>query len=349
MNRDDCLLKEDNPVVVRRQHVPEDYRGEKAEDTIERSLYKSIRDTCVYGDVCREMPRRVRDIVRLPHGEHMFFDDYTGSVLAIAHRGARSLAPENTLSAARKALEAGAYAWETDVQMTRDGHLVITHDDTLERVTDVAEHPDFARRAPWRVADFTLAELRQLDFGSFFVQEDPFGQMAAGVIPDEDLRGFPTMTLPTLEQGLRFTRDRGFRINVEIKDLTGTPGHDEVVQRVVAMIRRFELVEQTLISSFNFDYLRTVRAILPELPTAALMEAANRGEGSILETLMELQVQAWHPDKAILDTDDLRQVLDRGMYVNVWTVNDPREMRSLVVRGVTGLITDFPQLVGAVR
>ncbi len=279
----------------------------------------------------------------------MFFDAYQGSVLAIAHRGARSLAPENTLAAAKKARDADAYAWEMDVQMSRDGHLVITHDATLERVSDVANRPEFARRKPWIVADFTLEELRSLDFGSFFVKEDPYGQLASGAVPHEEVYGFRTMTLPTLEEGLRFTREQGFRINVEIKDLAGTPGHDEVVSRVVAMIERFDLVEQTLISSFHFDYLRKVRAILPEMPTAALMEADNRGEGAILETLVELEVQAWHPDKAILENAAFQQVLDRGMYVNVWTVNDPREMRSLVVRGVTGLITDFPQIVEAVR
>ncbi|WP_462323790.1 glycerophosphodiester phosphodiesterase [Desulfoplanes sp.] len=278
----------------------------------------------------------------------MFFDDYTGSVLAIAHRGARSLAPENTLCAAYKALDTGAYAWEMDVQMSRDGHLVITHDNTLGRVTDVERVPRYAPRTPWRVADFTLEELHSLDFGSFFVGEDPFGQMAAGTVSGEEARTFRTMTLPTLEEGLRFTRDHGFRINVEIKDLAGTPGHGVVVERAVEMIRRFDLVEQTLISSFNFEYLRRTREILPGLPTAALMDAENMGGGSILETLKGLGVQAWHPDKGILKNDDLRDVLDAGMYVDVWTVNDAREMRSLVVRGVTGLITDFPQVVGAV-
>jgi glycerophosphoryl diester phosphodiesterase len=279
----------------------------------------------------------------------MFFDDYAGEVLAIAHRGARSLAPENTLAAAHKALDAGAYAWEMDVQMSRDGHLVITHDATLDRVSDVAVRPEFAIRKPWRVADFTLAELASLDFGSFFVAEDPFGQIGAGTVSPEEAEAFRGITLPTLEEGLRFTRDHGFRINVEIKGLQGTPGHKVVVQRVVEMIERFDLVEQTLISSFCFDYLLRVREFQPTLPLAALMEADNRGAGKIPDILAALGVQAWHPDKEILQPEDLRQVADAGIYVNVYTVNDPREMRSLVLKGVTGLITDFPQLVGGVR
>ncbi|MGX9364632.1 glycerophosphodiester phosphodiesterase [Desulfoplanes sp. PS50] len=279
----------------------------------------------------------------------MFFDAYQGSVLAIAHRGARSLAPENTLAAAEKAREADAYAWEMDVQMSRDGHLVITHDATLGRVTDVASRTEFAFRKPWRVADFTLEELRSLDFGSFFATEDPFGQIDAGTVSCVQAEAFRGTTLPTLEEGLRFTRDHGFRINVEIKGLEGTPGHGIVVQRAVEMIEGFDLVEQTLISSFCFDYLRQVKRLQPALPLAALMEADNMGPKDILETLMELGVQAWHPDKEILKPEDLRRILDAGIYVNVYTVNDPREMRLLVLQGVSGLITDFPQLVGPVR
>jgi glycerophosphoryl diester phosphodiesterase len=231
--------------------------------------------------------------------------------------------------------------------MSRDGHLVLTHDDTLSRVTNVARLASFAGRKPWRVADFTLEELRSLDFGSFFVDMDPFEQVAAGLFSDHEIGGFRKMILPTLEEGLRYTREHNFRINVEIKDLHGTPGHGVVVEKVLDMIRHLDLVDQTLISSFNFDYLHQVQSIMPNMPVAALMEAANMGKRDIFQTLMSLGVQAWHPDREILRSDDLRKALGEGLYVNVWTVNDPREMRSLVVQGVTGLITDFPQMVRA--
>ncbi|MFA7166436.1 MAG: glycerophosphodiester phosphodiesterase family protein [Desulfoplanes sp.] len=279
------------------------------------------------------------------NGEQMFFDAYTGSVMAIAHRGARSLAPENTLFAVSKARHAGAYAWEMDVQMTRDGQLVITHDETINRVSNVAFVPEFLDRKPWRVKDFTLAELRSLDFGSWYVREDPFGQIAAGAVSATDAETYRGALIPTLEEGLRMTREHGFRINVEIKDLSGLPGDDVVTRKVLEMIDRFDLVEQAILSSFQFKYLLQARDILPELPTAALVEEENMPEGDILTVLQNLGVQAWHPDKDIVKADDLRRVRDAGLFVNVYTVNDLREMRFLMNKGVTGLITDFPQRV----
>ena len=279
------------------------------------------------------------------NGEQMFFDAYTGSVMAIAHRGARSLAPENTLFAVSKARHAGAYAWEMDVQMTGDGQLVITHDETINRVSNVAFVPEFLDRKPWRVKDFTLAELRSLDFGSWYVREDPFGQIAAGAVSATDAETYRGALIPTLEEGLRMTREHGFRINVEIKDLSGLPGDDVVTRKVLEMIDRFDLVEQAILSSFQFKYLLQARDILPELPTAALVEEENMPEGDILTVLQNLGVQAWHPDKDIVKADDLRRVRDAGLFVNVYTVNDLHEMRFLVDKGVTGLITDFPQRV----
>ena len=282
------------------------------------------------------------------NGEHMFFDAYTDSTLAIAHRGARSLAPENTLAAVKKAMDTGAYAWEMDVQMTRDGHLVITHDDTIQRVSNVALVPDFLARKPWRVHDFTLAELKSLDFGSWYVDEDPFGQIAAGAVSREEAGAYRGTLIPTLEEGLRMTRDHGFRINVEIKDLSGLPGDAVVTKNVLDMIKKFDLVEQSVLSSFQFRYLQEAGKLLPELPTAALVEEENMPAGDMVEILQTLGVRAWHPDKDIVKDEELRRILEAGFYVNVYTVNGTREMRSLMERGVTGLITDFPQTVRAV-
>ena len=89
----------------------------------------------------------------------------------LAHRGARSIAPENTLVAGRKAFEAGADMWEFDVQLTADKKPIVVHDRTLTRTTNVEEV--FPDRSCYKVDDFTLAEIKQLDAGSWFVREDP--------------------------------------------------------------------------------------------------------------------------------------------------------------------------------
>ncbi len=169
--------------------------------------------------------------------------------LNIAHRGARSLAPENTLAAARKGLEIGADLWELDVAVTADGELVVIHDDTLERTSNAAQvYPD---RRPWLVNTFSLAELRKLDFGSWFNQTDPFKQIAAGAVTQEMQQRYVGEPIPTLREALVFTRDNHWRVNVEIKDATSTPGDQAVAEKVVALIEELGMVNQVLISSLT--------------------------------------------------------------------------------------------------
>jgi len=106
------------------------------------------------------------------------------SVLNIAHAGARSLAPENTIAAASKALEVGADMWELDVAVTRDGELILFHDDSLARTTDAVNR--FPDRAPWTFTTFSLAEVRSLNAGSWFAETDPFGEIAREVLPKQE-------------------------------------------------------------------------------------------------------------------------------------------------------------------
>ncbi|HIC89588.1 MAG TPA: hypothetical protein EYP04_09335, partial [Anaerolineae bacterium] len=189
-------------------------------------------------------------------------------VLNIAHRGARSLAPENTLAAARKALAIGADMWELDVQMTSDGQLIVMHDSSLERTCNVEEL--FPDRRPWLVAEFTLAEIQKLDCGSWFNETDPFGQIKARVVSPQEQQSYVGERAPTLREALLFTRDHDWRVNVEIKDLSRLPGDATVVEKVVDLIVELDMVDRVVISSFNYDYLRRVRAANGDIPTAAL-------------------------------------------------------------------------------
>ncbi len=189
--------------------------------------------------------------------------------LNIAHRGARSLAPENTLAAARKGLEIGADLWELDVAVTANGELVVLHDDSLERTSNAEQV--FPERRPWLVHTFTLAELRRLDFGSWFNKTDPFKQIAAGAVTDEMQKSYVGEPIPTLREALVFTRDNQWRVNVEIKDATGTPGDQDVAEKVVALIEELDMIDRVLISSFNHSYLKQVKTANPALPTAALV------------------------------------------------------------------------------
>ncbi|MCP4023323.1 MAG: glycerophosphodiester phosphodiesterase, partial [Desulfobacteraceae bacterium] len=98
----------------------------------------------------------------------------------IAHRGARSIAPENTLIAAQKGYDLGATLWETDVSVTKDGHLILFHDESLVRTTDVLKK--YPQRKTYLVKDFTLEEIQNLDASVDFIENDPFGQIKAGTV-----------------------------------------------------------------------------------------------------------------------------------------------------------------------
>ncbi len=133
----------------------------------------------------------------------------------IAHRGARSLAPENTLAAARKAHQLGADLWETDVAVTADDQLVLMHDDAMTRTTNVAER--FPERVPAAFSTYTLAEIRSLDAGSWFERDDPFGQVAAGAVDRQELAGYAGEKVPMLREAFELTLEMDWFLNLELK------------------------------------------------------------------------------------------------------------------------------------
>lgn len=262
------------------------------------------------------------------------------TVLNIAHRGARSLAPENTLPAARKALALGADLWELDVAVTADRQLVVLHDDTLTRTSNAAQV--FPDRAPWNVWDFTLDELRRLDFGTWYNKTDPFGQIAAGQVSAAGQTEFAGVRIPTLREALEFTLASNWRVNIEIKDAAGTPGDEHVVEDVAALVNDLDLTQRVLISSFNHSYLRRCKAADARIATAALVEEPHPDPVALLR---ELGAAAYNPGRDAIDEPTVRAVRAAGLDVLVWTVNDPDEMRRMIDWGVSGLFTDFPQVL----
>ncbi len=260
--------------------------------------------------------------------------------LNIAHRGARSLAPENTMAAAQLALDIGADMWELDVAVTADGELVIVHDDTLERTSNAQQV--FPDRRPWAVHTFTLEELRTLDFGSWFNQQDPFEQIASGAVTAEMQQGYVGEPIPTLREALVFTRDNRWTVNIEIKDATNTPGDADVVEKVVAMVEELGMVDMVLISSFNHSYLRRVKAANPSIDTAALVMSHTSNAVNIVR---DLQAQGYNPGLRGLSPDVIPPIREAGVVVYVWPVTAPDIMRALVNNNVSGIFTDFPQIL----
>jgi glycerophosphoryl diester phosphodiesterase len=153
--------------------------------------------------------------------------------------------------------------------MSADGELILLHDDTLERTTDAVQV--FPDRGPWSVYEFTLAELGKLDFGSWFVESDPFGQAAQSNITAAELESYRSLPLTTLAEALQFTKDNHWWVNVEIKDASDTPADVVIVAKVVGLIEELAMQDQVLISSFNHDYLRQVKTINPSIETGVLV------------------------------------------------------------------------------
>lgn len=293
----------------------------------------------------------------------MFRDLPKDRVLNIAHRGARSLAPENTLAAGRLAFELGADGWEVDVQMTRDGQLVLMHDDTLERTTNVEDV--FPDRKPWYVCDFTLEEIRRLDAGSWFVTEDPFGQIKAGTVSAEQCRSYVGERVPTLQEALRLTREYGRLIDVEIKQLPRRyPG---IVEKVVAAIEAEGMVGRAAISCFDHSCVARVKSLNRRITAGPIASNRIGQAGRYVKRLLHgdayfasgqvvglgslafqgSQTIAGSFDAADLNLEDLRLLRRCGVAVFVWTINDEQQMRALIDAGVTGIVTDFPQRLAA--
>lgn len=242
-----------------------------------------------------------------------------------AHRGAARDFPENTLPAFRRALDVGATALETDVHVTRDGHVVISHDPAGARMAGV-------QRA---IRDATLAEVRTWDVGASF--RDRHGA-----------RPSARFTAPTLEELL--VEVPGIPVNVDIKQ------HDEEAARaVVSLVRRLRAQEHVLLTSFEARTIGWVRRLGYEGPTGlgqtevlrlALLPAA------VLRVFPLRGRAAQIPPRAGPIALDRPTLIARahalGLEVHYWTINEPAEAERLLRRGADGIMSDDPAAIAPV-
>lgn len=257
--------------------------------------------------------------------------------LVIAHRGFRGIAPENTLAAARAAVAAGADWWELDVAASADGELVVIHDDTLSRTTDARSR--FPSRSPWSVYDFSLAELKSLDAGSWYGSTDPFGQIRAGRVKAADLAAFKGERIPTLREALEFTKSTAMGVDVEIKDAGGRPCDAWIAERVVGLVRELGMADLVLISSFNKEYLDRIRKAEPGIRIGVLVDRAAHDPVALLDSRGAV---SYNPGLGTFTEAQVSALRSAGRDIFVWTVNEESDMKRLLGWGVTGIFTDFP-------
>jgi len=259
-------------------------------------------------------------------------------VAIIAHGGAQSLAPENTLAAARMAYAVGADVWETDTAITADGHVVLMHDDAMMRTTDVAER--FPDRVPAPFSTYTLAEIRTLDAGSWFERADPFGQVAAGAVTSGELASYRGEKVPTLREALELTLELGWRMNLELKTQPAPQHLFDVVGATLAVVDDVGIgPDHLLFSSARHEWLRALAAVRPEFEREAIIGLFPPDPVDFSNPAFD----TFNVRITRITLDEIRAVLARGIRVNVYTPNEAEAIADLTALGVTGIITDFPQ------
>ena len=232
-----------------------------------------------------------------------------------AHRGAKRVAPEDTLPAFAKAIELGADGIELDVQCSQDGVLVVMHNFTVDETTN----------GTGRVGSLPASQLTKLDAGSHFSS------------------AFAGTPVPTLEEVLALVNKRVV-LNIEVKSDNMMGGRE--VEPLVALIQAGDLYEHVIVSSFNPITLLKLRHTDPRVKLGLLYYGQH-----IPPFLRDLcfrsimHPEALHPHYHLIDADYMAWAKTIPAQVNTWTVNDPDEARRLSALGVDTIITDVPDLI----
>jgi glycerophosphoryl diester phosphodiesterase len=248
-------------------------------------------------------------------------------VSTVAHRGARFVAPENTLTAIRAALDRGADMVELDVQRSKDGRLVLIHDQDLRRTTNVERV--FPRRTSYDVSAFTYRDMRRLDAGRW--KRDKY----AGE------------RIPTLKQAVRLLQRRRAGLVLELKSPARYPGLgfevSAALRRVDGYLGWAQRRDKLVVQSFDFDTMRAFKDLEPRVPVALL------GTPAVAE-LPELarwadEISARHKT---VDANYVAAVHATGMACSVWTVDTEDNMNASLDKGVDAVVTNRPDLLGRV-
>ncbi|MDI9834136.1 glycerophosphodiester phosphodiesterase family protein [Streptomyces sp. KAU_LT] len=247
----------------------------------------------------------------------------------IAHRGASSYAPENTLASVDKAAGLGVEWVENDVQRTKDGELVVIHDDNLKRTTDVEEV--FPGRSPWKVKDFTAAEIARLDAGSWFGPE------------------FAGARVPTLRQFVDRVESHRQKLLLEIKNPELYPGIEQQILKTLddeGWLDASHLAGRLIVQSFSADSVRAVHELRPSVKTGLLgtPSVADLSRYAVFADQINPSYTTVSPGY-VSSVHEFDGPHGGPLEVFTWTVNDADTARQVAGYGVDGIITNSPDVV----
>ncbi|AWZ48009.1 hypothetical protein C3495_03920 [Clostridiaceae bacterium 14S0207] len=235
-----------------------------------------------------------------------YSQDLKNNTQITAHRGNSSVAPENTLSAIKSAIDVNADFAEIDVQETKDGNLVLTHDSNFKRISNIDKN----------VYDVTLKEIKTYDVGSNF---SPV---------------FKGEKIPTLEEAIKLSKNK-IKLNIEIK----LNGHEKnLVTSVVNLIEKENFIDQCVVTSLDYDVLKEVRKLNPNIKIGYIMFVA-------LGNLSSMDVDFYSIERTNVTKAFVKRAHNLGRQVHVWTVDDETDANSLIDMKVDNIITNYPKLM----
>lgn len=229
-----------------------------------------------------------------------------------AHRGASGYAPENTLDAFQKAIDMGADGIELDVQLTKDGKVVVVHDEVIDRVSD----------GSGLVQDYTYEELKKFNFNKIHPE-------------------YEREQIPTLEEVYRLIKPTDLVINVEMK--TSNIFYEGMEDKVLELTERYGMIDRVIISSFNHYTVRSMKEKCPQIKTGALYSDGTIGVVDYVADVVK--ADAVHPGwTKIFYPNYLEDCRRRNMAVHVWTINREEDMRKCCEMGLDAIITNYPDV-----
>ena len=224
-----------------------------------------------------------------------------------AHRGNSGFFPENTMYAFKKSLDLGIYGIEIDVQKTKDGILVVHHDETLGRMFD----------GKGSIKKSTFEQLRELN------------------LKDEELKNKADCKIPTLEEVLEFIKDTDLTLNIEIKN--NKVRYKNIEKDILDIVKQYEMEDKVVISSFNYKSLKRISKLNSKVKTAYLvgpLTFKRRNLKKILKICCD-----------VVNKEFVAEAHKRGLLVQVYTVNSVTIMKKLIKLKVDGVFTNYPKII----
>ena len=228
-----------------------------------------------------------------------------------AHRGFSGKYPENTMLAFRKAVEEGVDGVELDVQLTKDGEVVIIHDETIDRTTD----------GKGLVVSYTYDELRKFDASFKFRGQCGFNP------------------IPTLREYFELVKDKNLVTNIELK--TGLNEYFGIEEKVWKLIEEYKLEDRVLISSFNHYSVLRMKSIAPNLKYGLLTETWIINAGKYTK---DVGVECYHPHFFSMTAENVKELKEHNIEINVYTVNEEKDIRDMIEKGIDIVIGNYPDL-----